>query len=139
LVFCGAIPIPMSSFCRSPSRKAKLSLSAHSTSTDSTGASAHDFTAGRDGGAIGRGRQGTAHHGDHRHDFLGEAKRVSREVERTLLMNSFSAAREFVFRLTATCSTKSFTPSKAVGPASTLFTVTPVPAVVSPGPRTMVP
>jgi len=66
---------------------------------------------------------------------LGVANRLSRELGRALLKNSFSMVAASVFSFAANCSRNPETPSDAVGPTNTEFTVTPVPAVVSAIPR----
>ena len=51
--------------------------------------------------------------------------------------NSFSIAAKSIPFASASCCTNVPTPSDAVGPGSTLFTVTPVPESVSASPRAM--
>src|ERR1700674_2910354 len=65
----------------------------------------------------------------------GRAKRRNKELGRTLRKNSASNSALVCFEDAAKRSTNSFAPSEAVGPGSTVFTVTPVPAVVSARPR----
>src|ERR1700682_6667690 len=60
----------------------------------------------------------------------GRAKRRNKELGRTLRKNSVSSSDLVWFEAAAIRSTKTFTPSEAVGPGSTVFTVTAVPAVV---------
>src|SRR6266849_3890003 len=65
----------------------------------------------------------------------GRAKRRNNELGRTLRKNSASNSALVCFEDAAIRSTNSFAPSEAVGPGNTVFTVTPVPAVVSAKPR----
>ena len=65
----------------------------------------------------------------------GVANRCSNEVGRAVLKNSLSTVCGLFPELAAIAATKSPTPRERVGPASTLFTVMPVPAVVSAKPR----
>ena len=65
----------------------------------------------------------------------GVANRCSKDVGRAVLKNSFSTVFALYPDLAAISATKSPTPRERVGPGSTLFTVIPVPAVVSAKPR----
>src|ERR1017187_3061742 len=58
----------------------------------------------------------------------GSRNRLSRDDGRTFLKNSFSKSAGVMCCWFASWATNVVTPSDAVGPASTLFTVTPVPA-----------
>ena len=64
----------------------------------------------------------------------GVVKRFSRDVGRMFWKNSLSTAAAVVFCSSARLRTKLLAPSEAVGPGSTVLTVTLVPAVVSASP-----
>src|SRR5258708_3023258 len=61
----------------------------------------------------------------------GFRNRFMRDVGRMVLKNSCSNCAGVIFFSEASLSMKSVTPSEAVGPAKTLFTVMPVPAQLS--------
>jgi hypothetical protein len=65
----------------------------------------------------------------------GSSKRRNNEVGRADWKNSFSSCAALLPLEAASCATKPTTPSEAVGPGRTLFTVTLVPARLSARPR----